>query len=215
MPRFRLPSPALLIACAALLVALGGTGIAAVSVVLPRNSVGSVQLRANAVNSSKVLNRSLLAIDFKSRQLPAGPAGPAGPPGPTGAAGATGFVTELPSGETLKGNFAGRAYAPAAGQDMQIPISFAFPLSDAPTPHYITFGAANPAPCKGNPGDPQADPGNLCIYESVPGSNATGRAFDPLTGADDTANKYGGGVAATAKAVGDFRVRGTWAVTAE
>jgi len=66
-----------------------------------------------------------------------------------------------------------------------------------------------------NPGDPKADPGNLCIYESVPGSNATGRAFDPLSGADDTANKYGGGVAATAKAAGDFRVRGTWAVTAE
>jgi hypothetical protein len=213
-----LPSPSILIACAALLVALGGTSIAAVSVVLPRNSVGTVQLRANAVTSSKVLNRSLLAIDFKTGQLPkgrAGPAGPAGPAGATGPTGATGFVTELPSGQSLKGNFAGRAYALAAGQDMQIPISFAFPLSDAPTPHYIAFGATNPSACKGNPDDPQADPGHLCIYEGAPASNATGRAFDPISGADDTANKYGGGVAATSKAAGDFRVRGSWAVTAK
>ena len=75
----------MLIACAALLVALGGTSIAAVSVVLPRNSVGTVQLRANAVTSSKVLNRSLLAIDFKTGQLPKGPTGPAGPAGSAGA----------------------------------------------------------------------------------------------------------------------------------
>jgi hypothetical protein len=215
MPRLRLPSPSMLVACAALLVALGGTGVAAVTAVLPRNSVGALQLRANSVNSAKVLNHSLLAIDFKAGQIPAGPAGPVGPAGPAGPTGATGFVDQLPSGKTLTGNFAGRAYANAPGQDMQIPISFAFPLSDAPTPHYIKFGSANPSACRGNPTEPKADPGHLCIYEAVPGSNATGRAFDPISGADDQANKYGGGVAATATAAGDFRVRGTWAVTAK
>ena len=72
------------VACAALLVALGGTSIAAVKVLVPRNSVGSAQ----------VIDYSLLARDF--RTLPrgprglAGPPGPAGPTGPAGAAGAAG-----------------------------------------------------------------------------------------------------------------------------
>jgi hypothetical protein len=92
----RRPSPATVIACLALLVALGGTGYAATQ--LPARSVGPVQLQANAVDSTKVKDRSLLAKDFKAGQLPrgaagrAGPAGPAGPTGPTGATGATGAI---------------------------------------------------------------------------------------------------------------------------
>jgi hypothetical protein len=82
------PSPAMVIACLALLVALGGTGYAAV-VALPRNSVTTVQVK----------DHSLLARDFRAGQLPrgaqgppgpagaAGPAGPAGPQGPAGPAG--------------------------------------------------------------------------------------------------------------------------------
>jgi hypothetical protein len=78
----------MVVACTALLVALGGVGVAATR--LPANSVGTVQLRANAVNSGKVANRSLRAIDFALNQLPAGPAGPAGPQGPPGPAGPKG-----------------------------------------------------------------------------------------------------------------------------
>lgn len=62
------PSPALVIACLALVVALSGTSYADVLNV-PFNSVGTSQLRANAVVSSKVKNRSLLATDFKVGQL--------------------------------------------------------------------------------------------------------------------------------------------------
>lgn len=88
--RYR-PSPAMVVACVALAVALGGTSYAAIN--LPANSVGTKQIRNNAVTSSKIKNRSLLALDFKSGQLrrgPVGPTGPAGPAGPTGAPGATG-----------------------------------------------------------------------------------------------------------------------------
>lgn len=85
----RRPSPAMVVACAALLVALGGTSYAAVLQV-PRNSVGTAQLKSNAVTSAKVKNGSLLSGDFKPGQIPAGPAGTAGPTGPAGPAGTAG-----------------------------------------------------------------------------------------------------------------------------
>ena len=52
------PSPALVVASLALTIALGGTSYAAVT--LPRSSVGTAQLKRNAVTSVKVKNRSLL-----------------------------------------------------------------------------------------------------------------------------------------------------------
>ena len=86
----RLP---IVLSITALLVAvLGATplGEAAREQLAPRNSVGTAQLRTNAVVSSKVRNRSLLAVDFRRGHLPRGPAGPQGPVGPQGAAGAPG-----------------------------------------------------------------------------------------------------------------------------
>src|ERR687897_3004580 len=75
------PSPATVLAGFALFVALSGTSLAAVSVVLPRNSVGTAQLRGNAVISAKVRNYSLRRGGFPRNQ------NPAGPPRPPGAAG--------------------------------------------------------------------------------------------------------------------------------
>jgi len=95
----RRPSPAMVVACLALLVALGGTSMAAATQ-LAKNSVGTPQLKTaavtnpkiknNAINSAKVASKSLLRSDFAPGQLPAGPTGPQGPAGPTGAAGAAG-----------------------------------------------------------------------------------------------------------------------------
>ncbi len=74
-----------------LVVVLSGTAYAAT--ILPTNSVGSAQLKANAVTSDKVRDGALLRKDFKAGQLLAGPRGsvgapgaqgPAGPPGPKG-----------------------------------------------------------------------------------------------------------------------------------
>lgn len=76
------PSPAMIVALLALVVAMGGVGYAAFK--LPKNSVGSKQIKANAVNSGKVKNGSLLADDFKAGQLPAGPKGDTGPQGVQG-----------------------------------------------------------------------------------------------------------------------------------
>jgi hypothetical protein len=75
------PSPAMVVACVALLVALGGTSYATISALVPADSVGTEQLREGSVTSAKVRDFSLRIWDFKNGQLPRGPAGPAGPPG--------------------------------------------------------------------------------------------------------------------------------------
>jgi len=89
----RRPSPALVVACVALGVALGGTSYATVlnvpksSVGTPqikRNAVKARQLAPNAVRSAHVLNGSLLAADFKAGQIPQGPKGDKGDKGDNG-----------------------------------------------------------------------------------------------------------------------------------
>jgi hypothetical protein len=82
------PSPALVVACIALAISLSSAGYAATK--LPKKSVGTAQLKRNAVISAKVKNHSLLALDFKTGQLPAGPAGPTGATGAKGDKGVPG-----------------------------------------------------------------------------------------------------------------------------
>jgi hypothetical protein len=87
------PSPALVVAALALLVALTGTSFAAVT--LAKNSVGTVQLQQGAVTSPKVKDGSLGVVDLsraarrtlKGNSGPAGPKGDKGDPGPVGVSG--------------------------------------------------------------------------------------------------------------------------------
>jgi hypothetical protein len=65
---------------------------AAGRLVLPKNSVGAVQIKKNAVTGPKVKNGSLLSADFKAGQLPGGPQGPKGDKGDVGAQGAQGVA---------------------------------------------------------------------------------------------------------------------------
>lgn len=131
----RLPSPAMVVACVALVVALSGTGYAAVK--LTKNSVGATQIRPAAVRSSEVKDRSLRARDFARGQLPRGatgaagaigPAGPAGPGGATGATGPSALDVVVP---------AARATRPLAGPAQTIPSSSATKL-DLTTEQYDT-----------------------------------------------------------------------------
>jgi hypothetical protein len=103
----------MMVACLALLVALGGTSVATVTAI-PLNSVGTPQIRKSAVTRSKikesavasaaisngavktsdVRDGSLLGADFKTGELPSGSpgaAGPQGPPGPVGPKGDAGL----------------------------------------------------------------------------------------------------------------------------
>ncbi|HWB69585.1 MAG TPA: hypothetical protein VG518_06375 [Solirubrobacterales bacterium] len=72
----------------ALFVALGGGALAATH--LGANSVGTKQLKNNAVTGAKVKDGSLAARDFGAGQLPQGPRGEQGPPGQPGETGPPG-----------------------------------------------------------------------------------------------------------------------------
>jgi len=99
----------MVVACAALAVALGGTSYATV-LQIPRSSVGTAQLKtgavttkklaSNAVTAAKVRNGSLLKADFGPGQLPAGPTGPQGPAGAPGVSAVERVETSSPNNST-------------------------------------------------------------------------------------------------------------------
>lgn len=91
----------------ALFIALGGTSYAASQ--LPKNSVGSSQIRKEAVSESKLAKSLRTKVNKVAKQGVAGPAGAPGPAGPAGPAGAVG-----PAGATGPQGPAGRDGADGA-----------------------------------------------------------------------------------------------------
>src|SRR6266536_1558817 len=63
----RVPSPAMVVACLALIVALGGTSYAAIR--LPANSVGTKQLKKGAVTGVKVKSNTLTGKQIEESTL--------------------------------------------------------------------------------------------------------------------------------------------------
>ena len=128
-------SPAIVISFIALIVAMGGTGYAAIGI--PTNSVGTTQLRNGAVTRQKIARNTLGALQGArgpagaSGQTgatgrtgatgPAGPQGATGVPGPQGLLGPTsgtsaGSVEELPSTGFTPFGSSGTVTLPAAGK---------------------------------------------------------------------------------------------------
>jgi hypothetical protein len=216
----------------ALGLALTGTAYAAT---LPKDSVGTRQLKSgavsakkikrNAVSSPKVKNRSLLAKDFKPGQLRAGPKGDKGDKGDPGAS----ALTPVPSGRTIRGvvggdfhNYDGFVHDFAV--DITLPIPAANALRDdgvfvnvagwqgSPGQTPPTTTDTNPG-CTGTPANPTAPPGLVCIYVSVSGNAVNVAGYSVLFGAG--ASPYGFKLKwDTTTTVGDTFVDATWAYTA-
>jgi hypothetical protein len=94
MKLFRRPSPAIVVALIALVLAMSGTGYA---LTLPKYSIGKRQLKTNAVTSAKIKNGTIVSKDINRRTRRAlkghnGAPGQNGQTGPRGPAGATGKV---------------------------------------------------------------------------------------------------------------------------
>jgi hypothetical protein len=141
---------------------------------------------------------------------PAGASGPAGPVGAPGPAGAPGAFGTLPSGQTERGTFAGEDDNGAVGAS---PIAYApigFPLSLASTPTLIISTVGSVPGCPGTAVQPEAAPGNLCVYVSASNGLVTG--FDPATAITGAASRYG--TVLTSVTLGSSWMYGTWAVTA-
>jgi hypothetical protein len=129
----------------AVFVVMGGGAYAATTVA--KNSVGTSQLKANAVNAAKVKDGSLLAKDFKAGQLPAGPQGQAGATGPAGATGAAGAA----GAAGAKGD-PGDPTAPAVSGDTYagqlsviLPVAQSFVVTGATFPRPLPVGVATPS----------------------------------------------------------------------
>lgn len=159
------PSPAMAVACVALFVALAGTSYATV-VNVPRASVGTKELKRNAVTAAKinpnavrtghVLNGSLLSEDFRAGQIPAGPQGPQGQAGPAGPAGpqgrwahvtTTGAILAQSGGITVTRSGAGTYFVSFTGATIiDKPVLATASRTGALTYHYATA-----TPCGGPP----------------------------------------------------------------
>lgn len=206
--RCQRPSPSMVVACAALIVALGGTGYAAVQ--LPKNSVGAKQIKRGAVGTKQLRNKvvTLNKINRKARAALRGRRGPQGAQGQTGRQGKAGPITGvLPSGVTLRGVYGSAAEATTS---IQTAISYGLALRSDPTLNYVSGGPT--AACPGNVNDPQAAPGNLCVYERAT-LNTTSVILD--FPADDRSARFGAIVQGNVALNGNQTVvKGTWAVTA-
>lgn len=114
----RLPSPAMIVACIALAVALSGASYAAI--VLPKNSVGTKQLRNNAVKSAKVAPDTLSGLDINEGTLGTVPsantANTAGSANTANTAGNAGLLDNIDSTGFLQ-------TGAAAGGDLSGPFS--------------------------------------------------------------------------------------------
>lgn len=116
-----------------------------------------------------------------------GPVGPQGSSGPTGPPGP--FPTTLPSGKTLTG-----VYRTTSGGGVFVPDTqtFVFPLSSNPTVHFIGIGATPPVQCAGSATNPQAAPGNLCVYAAEGDVSATAVSIsNPETNTGPDASVHG------------------------
>ena len=111
----RLPSPAMIVACTALVLALTGVGYAAA--VLPSNSVGTQQIRKAAVSASKLQKGAVTPAALHRKTLEAlksapgspgakGEAGPQGPQGPQGPKGDAGAPAQLAAGSVTPAHLA-------------------------------------------------------------------------------------------------------------
>jgi len=177
----------MIVAMLALFVAMGGTAIAASSILITGK-----QIKNSSITGADVKNKSLTPKDFRGSVRGArGAAGPSGPPGPNGATGAPGAPGspgpfpdgDMPAGKTVRGTygmagFKASASDPGRGVDS---ISFTFRFSAPPVSHVITLGGTPPPECPGTAAVPEALAGHLCVYEGAQLNSGSLAVFTPET----------------------------------
>jgi hypothetical protein len=225
-PRLRRPSAALVVSTIALIVALGGTSYAAMT--LPLNSVGTKQLKNGAVTTKKLAKTvtvsNALHADHASsadaatsanhansahNAVTASSATNASRLGGTPASGYLKFGSTLPSGSTETGVFAVGGGDSTNGYAVT-GIRFYPSLAGALNEQHTIFTTSTTAHCSG-PG--QADPGYLCVYgPTLARSNVS---FNSIGSGSGTSGASPSGAALFFGITGPGSyAQGYWAVTA-
>jgi hypothetical protein len=160
---FRLPSAAMVVAVAALVLALGGGAYAAKKYVITSTGqikpsvLKSLQGRAGTTGATGPAG----AQGEQGTRGKAGVEGQPGPEGPEGLPGEPGPTeTTLPSGKTETGLWSFDGH-----EVLGVVVTESFPLRTTFTPdfHWIRGGGPT-AECPGTAAEPQAEAGQLCLY---------------------------------------------------
>jgi len=213
--RLRRPSAALIVSTISLIVALGGTSYAAFS--LPKNSVGTKQLKRQSVSPPKVAPATIRL--FKGQKGDTGNPGPRGLQGLPGTPGSDYTIqTKLQSEQTETGVYEFWGTAPNTGSSyFGGVVNYRVPLAAPLEGTHVVF---NPAGAKSThcSGPGSADAGYLCVYESS--SGFANRTF----GAINAPNTAVGAEGSSTTGFGMYFVTtgtnqatwsyGSWAVTA-
>jgi hypothetical protein len=194
----------------AVFIALGGASYAAIT--LPKNSVGTEQLKKGAVTATKLSKsaRATLAGDADAR-------GKDGAPGPEGATGkGVVAIAPLPSKATETGVFAAAtgSETTVAGQLTTAVVQFAQPLPTPLDSHHVVTLKQSESSADHCPGVGQAAPGYFCAYVGYElGASFFSPFEDPATGANG-AGVDGASAFVKTTGTGTGALGGTWAVTA-
>jgi hypothetical protein len=119
----------------------------------------------------------------------------------------------LASGHTVRGFFAMRGQSDASNavnHTQAEGISYGWRLPAPPTTHVILLGQGVPAGCSGNEADPDAAPGNLCVFEGF----SYNRGVLYVCGAAGCQTRDGAMLIAESAGAGLWDSAGSWAVTA-
>jgi len=179
------------------------TSTARAALVLCQKKSGAVFVRSACKKKETPLDPVALGL-----QGPPGNTGAKGDPGPPGP-----FPTTLPTGQTIRGSYrVGNQTVSGTPVLVFDTESFVYPLTSAPIVNVITIGGASTSQCPGSADNPQAAPGNLCIYAAL------GLVANPVCVIDPTANLGCARSATTgftlSTTTNDTFSTGTWAVTA-
>ena len=208
------------VAYLALFFALGGTSIAAVNA-LPKNSVGSAQIKNGAIQKVDLAKRTVSAL--RGLRGTAGAQGPAGPQGPTGATGTQGIQgpkgdkgadftaeTTLAAGHLETGNFAAWGGTGYMGATINFRIPLSAPINGAHA-QFVANGSSFTTEC---PGFGEALAGYLCVYERTSGNRSSGGIWTSDGTITPGASKTGFWLYYTSVAAGGQWSYGEWAVRA-
>jgi hypothetical protein len=194
----------------AVFIALGSASYAAIK--LPKNSVGTEQLKKGAVTATKLSKtaRATLAADADS-QGKEGARGAEGAPGKN-AIGAAPLAPET----TETGVFAAAAGSETtvAGQLLTAVVQFPQPLPAPLDAHHVITLKQTESSADHCPGEGRAAPGYFCAYVAYEQGASFFSPFEnPGTGGNGT-GVDGANAFAKTTGTGTGAIAGTWAVTA-